>query len=36
LVQLLTDQVHGMLDIHRADPTRFTITFPLVEERKVA
>jgi PAS domain S-box-containing protein len=36
LVQLLADQVHGVLDIHRADPTRFTITFPLTEERKVA
>jgi two-component sensor histidine kinase len=35
LVLLLTDQVHGALDIHRADPTRFTITFPLTEERKV-
>jgi PAS domain S-box-containing protein len=36
LVQLLTDQVHGVLDIHRAGPTRFTMTFPLTEERKVA
>jgi PAS domain S-box-containing protein len=36
LVQLLTDQLHGVLDIHRAAPTRFTIKFPLVEERKVA
>jgi two-component sensor histidine kinase len=36
LVQLLTDQVHGVLEIHRANPTRFIITFPLVEERKVA
>ena len=36
LVQLLADQVHAVLDIHRADPTRFTITFPLTEERKVA
>jgi two-component sensor histidine kinase len=36
LVLLLTDQLHGVLDIHRADPTRFTITFPLVEERRVA
>jgi len=35
LVLLLTDQLHGVLDIHRADPTRFTITFPLTEERKV-
>jgi two-component sensor histidine kinase len=35
LVLLLTDQVHGTLDIHRADPTRFSITFPLTEERRV-
>ena len=35
LVSLLTDQVHGTLDIHRADPTAFTVTFPLVEERRV-
>jgi PAS domain S-box-containing protein len=35
LVLLLTDQLHGTLDIHRAGPTRFTITFPLVEERRV-
>jgi len=35
LVLLLTDQLHGSLDIRRADPTRFTITFPLVEERRM-
>jgi PAS domain S-box-containing protein len=35
LVTLLTDQVHGTLDIHRKDPTRFVVDLPLLlEERR--